>query len=146
MRYLLPIAALAMTASGCASITQGTDQQVSIGSNPAGARCELTRSGEVIAVADPTPEIVTIGKSRKDIQVACTKPGYRETKGILGSDVAGMTFGNIIAGGIIGLAVDAGTGAMNKYDNQIVVPLVADEGTIVPAPASTITTEGEPVS
>ncbi len=138
MKTVVAVAILTMAVSGCASITQGTDQQVSISSNPTGARCELTRDGQTIAVADPTPEIVTIGKSRKDIQVACTKAGYQETTGLLSSDIAGMTFGNILAGGIIGVAVDAGTGAMNKYDTQITVPLTPaaapqQQGLVAPA-------------
>jgi len=141
------------TLSGCASITQGTDQQVAITTTPAGARCELSRAGSIVAVADPTPEIVTIDKSRKDITVACSKSGYDTTSGILGSDIAGMTFGNLLAGGVIGFAVDAGTGAMSKYDNQITVPLTATTAdTAAPSmslePATTITVEpiGKPTS
>lgn len=144
------LVALAMTTSGCASITQGTDQQVSIATDPAGARCELTRDGEMIAVADPTPEIVTVGKSRKDIRVACNKAGYQETTGILSSDVAGMTFGNLLAGGVVGLAVDAGTGAMNKYETEIRVPLtpLQTQPVILPAPVApmVIDSTGVPTS
>ena len=38
-----------------------------------------------------------------------------------------MTFGNIIFGGIIGVAVDAATGAMNEYPPMITITLVPEE-------------------
>ena len=45
---------------GCSTITQGTDQDILINTNPAGARCDLVRQGKIIAVADITPKTVNV--------------------------------------------------------------------------------------
>ena len=41
----------------------------------------------------------------------------------LRSEAEAMTAGNILFGGVIGLGVDAATGAMHRYDENITVPL-----------------------
>ena len=38
-----------------------------------------------------------------------------------------MTFGNILFGGIIGVAVDASSGAMNEYPSSVTVRLIPEE-------------------
>jgi hypothetical protein len=40
---------------------------------------------------------------------------------VISSNMESMTAGNIILGGVIGLGVDAMTGAMNKYTPEIQV-------------------------
>ena len=113
----------AFALAGCASVTEGTTQKLTVNSIPQGATCVLSRDGAEIAKVAPTPGTVEISKSRHDIDVSCTKPGYPSGGGRLNSDLAGMTFGNLILGGLVGVAIDAGTGAMNKYDPEITVPL-----------------------
>ena len=38
-----------------------------------------------------------------------------------------MTFGNILFGGIIGIAVDAASGAMHQYPDSVTITLIPDE-------------------
>jgi len=38
-----------------------------------------------------------------------------------------MAAGNVVFGGIIGLGVDAATGAMNKYADQVTVAMIPDQ-------------------
>src|SRR3546814_11002644 len=40
-----------------------------------------------------------------------------------------MTFGNILFGGIIGVAVDASSGAMNQYPSSVTIALVPESFT-----------------
>lgn len=117
----LALLAAALLASGCASITKGTDQDIAINTNPQGARCELMRETTALAVIDPTPGVVNIDKSSKDIRITCEKEGFKTASYMLESEAEAMTVGNVIFGGVIGLAVDAGTGAMNKYDANVTV-------------------------
>ena len=117
---VLPLVALL---PACASIVEGTDQSITVSSNPTAAACELERAGGQIGVVNPTPDTVIVQKSSDDISVRCSKEGHDDGIGVLTSSFEGMTVGNIIFGGIIGLAVDAGSGAMHTYPSSIMVTL-----------------------
>lgn len=114
---------LAAAASGCASIVEGTDQSVTVQTTPIGASCELKRDGEVIGVVNPTPGTVMVDKSKDDIAVICEKDGYQDASGTFSSGFEGMTFGNILFGGFIGVAVDASSGAMHEYPASVTVAM-----------------------
>jgi len=114
---------LAAATSGCASIVEGTDQSVTVQTTPSGASCELKRDGNVIGVVNPTPGTVTVDKSKDDIAVICKKEGYQDASGAFSSDFQGMTFGNILFGGLIGVAVDASSGAMHEYPASVTVAM-----------------------
>jgi hypothetical protein len=47
--------------------------------------------------------------------------------GIIPSNTEAMAAGNVVFGGLVGLGVDAATGAMNKYDDQVTVAMVPDQ-------------------
>jgi hypothetical protein len=112
---------LAFLFSGCASIVEGTDQSVTVQTSPSGASCELKRDGTVIGIVNPTPGTVTVDKSKHDIAVICKKDGYQDGSGAFSSEFQGMTFGNLLFGGIIGVAVDASSGAMHEYPASVTV-------------------------
>ncbi len=118
--WLVPAAALL---GACASIMEGTDQSIAVSSHPSGAICVLEREGGQIAAVNPTPGTVRVEKSAEDISVRCSKLGYQDSIGVLVSELEGMTAGNLIFGGVIGLAVDAGSGAMHYYPSSITVNL-----------------------
>jgi hypothetical protein len=108
---------------GCATITKGTQQTVTISTDPAGAICNLTREGKPLAVVNPTPGSVPIEKAVRDITIACSKAGYKDAGGTMASEFQAWTFGNIILGGIIGVVVDAASGAMNQYPSMVTFTL-----------------------
>ncbi len=110
--------------SGCASILDGTSQQVSINTNPSGADCALYRQSERIATIQNTPGSALIQKSKYNIWIACTKPGYLPASYLNHSGLTGASFGNVLAGGLIGVAVDSATGADNKYEGVVNVSMV----------------------
>lgn len=114
---------LLLCGGGCASIVEGTTQTVTVRTEPAGALCELRRGGTTLAVANPTPTSVTLSKSKDNVSVECSKQGYDSAAGSLSSDFQGMTFGNILFGGFVGLAIDASTGAMHEYPPEVTVML-----------------------
>jgi hypothetical protein len=113
--------------AGCATIVKGTDQTVTIDTTPPGATCELKRDGQSIGVVNPTPGSINLDKSKDNISVLCHKEGHQDGSGTISSTFQGMTFGNIIFGGIIGVAIDAGSGAMHKYQNSVQVTLIPNE-------------------
>ena len=133
----------------CSSIIEGTSQEIVVKTNPTGANCALMREGTAIARINPTPGGATIKKTKHDITVVCELSGYQQATYLDHSGVAGATFGNIIAGGGIGWAVDSASGADNKYDSPVNVTLVpvnaAPPG--APAPSTTQpTTKSSPSS
>lgn len=114
-RLVLPVALLL---GGCATITKGTTQVVSLDTPGApGSRCVLSSSaiGQMNVV---TPTTVTLQKGSENVVVRCSKECYNDGTGIIGSHTEAMAAGNVIAGGVIGLGVDAVSGAMNKYNEQ----------------------------
>ncbi|WP_350333933.1 translation initiation factor 2 [Coralliovum pocilloporae] len=115
---------MVLTLAGCASITRGTTQQITISSNPAGAQCTVDQNGTRIADIPSTPQIITVSKSKHDLNLTCNKDGYQTAIHQIPSDVEAMTAGNLIFGGVVGLAIDAGSGAINKYDANVTVTLV----------------------
>ena len=130
---------LAIFTSSCSSILAGTSQTLTINSVPPGARCELDREGRVIGVVEKTPGAVTVSKTKHDIGVKCSLPGYHQAPSALESGTEGATFGNIAAGGFIGWGIDSATGADNKYPEITTVTLVPDSNReSQPTPSSSV--------
>lgn len=62
-----------------------------------------------------TPGTVSVEKSKENINVVCRKACYQDGASVVVSGTEAMTAGNIIAGGVVGLGIDAASGALNKY-------------------------------
>ena len=108
---------------GCSTIVEGSDQTVSVITEPAGASCELMREGQAIGFVNPTPGSIGLEKSSDNVAVRCRKEGHFDGGGVLASGFQDMTFGNILFGGLIGVAVDAASGAMHEYPPSVTVVL-----------------------
>jgi hypothetical protein len=105
---------LAVGLSGCASIIEGTTQSIAITTPPAdGAKCVLTSSEGTYYVT--TPGNVTVHKAKNDLAAECNKDGFQTAKATIPAHFNGATAGNVIAGGIIGIGIDAATGANFNY-------------------------------
>jgi len=134
MRYSPLVFAVLLALPGCALVIKGSSQSIAITTPPTdGANCTLSSSQGNWQVT--SPGAVTVQRSKDDMQVRCTKPGWQDGFGNIPSNFEGWTVGNIILGGVIGLGVDAATGAINNYPNAFQVPMVpvANPGPI-PAP------------
>lgn len=118
-------AAFVAALPGCATITKGTDQVVTLDTpGHPGSTCILSAAGEGSYTVQ-TPANVDLRKSRKDISVSCSNGCFRGT-GVITSRMEGMTAGNLLLGGVVGLGVDAASGAMNKYSSYNQVAMAAD--------------------
>jgi hypothetical protein len=116
-RIVVAIIALLSTAA-CSTITEGTTQSLAVMTPDApSANCTLTTPKHTWFVR--TPGSVTIEKSNDDIAIVCRKEGYANGVATLPSNFEGMTWGNIIFGGIIGVGVDAASGAMHEYPTSV---------------------------
>jgi hypothetical protein len=111
----------------CATLTKGTTQSVAIDTpGVPGAVCTVTTTTGPQTVS--TPGTFLLAKSSAALPVKCTKACYQEATGILGATFEAMTAGNILAGGVIGVGVDAMSGAINKYPDQIAIEMTPIPG------------------
>ena len=135
MIRLLAVAALVLPCIGCASISRGTTENISISSTPPGATAEL--SGLDNPTSCVTPCVVVV-KRNADITVTVNKEGYEPqviplTKEIPGSGAAGFA-GNVLLGGLVGMGVDAATGAAQDHKPNPVIVTLKPAGPPQPPP------------
>ena len=99
---------LSIYLSGCATITTGSTQLVTINCNVDGATIKL--DGRKIG---KTPFVGKIKKNHKIITIK--KDGYKTHRIALSTTLEGMFWGNIITGGTLGSSTDFASGAAYKY-------------------------------
>ncbi|MEQ1752843.1 MAG: hypothetical protein ABL973_01775 [Micropepsaceae bacterium] len=119
---VLALSVIGIQISGCASIIKGSSAAINVTTPPVtGATCTLSSSQGSWQLVSPAS--VTVERSKNDIQVRCTKEGYQDASAVIPSNFEGWTVGNLIFGGVIGVGVDAATGALNDYPNAFQVPM-----------------------
>jgi len=142
------VAALGVAVSGCATIVKGTSQVVSVSTPPAtGANCVLTNPEGSWTIT--TPAQVKVSKSKEDLVAKCTMPGYQDATQRIASSFQSWTAGNVLIGGVIGIGVDAASGAMNEYPTTITIPMSpvgASAPPVAPAPSSATATPPPPAA
>jgi hypothetical protein len=108
MRKFIVVTAALCSLSACATIMHGSNQDVSFSSSPTGATVFV--DNQQLGV---TP--VTVKLSRKDHHmVRLEMAGYQPYETKLTRGVSGWVWGNLVFGGIPGLAIDAMTGGLYK--------------------------------
>ena len=113
-----------LTLSACASIVDGRPDNVMLRTSD-NSRAEVT----VHAKSGPqtlfTPGVVKLEKSCRDISLTVMEDKQiHESNGVIHSGVNPWVFGNVVFGGLPGLAVDAVTGALCTYNKSVVIPVV----------------------
>ena len=122
MKRCLAAFCLLTLLSGCATIVSSTKQHVGVSSTPTGA--DVTVDDQLIG---KTPVVANL--KRKNIHtIKIEMAGYKPYEIILTKKTNPWILGNIIFGGLIGLAVDAITGAIYKLTpEQVNAQLVKEE-------------------
>jgi hypothetical protein len=126
IRYLMPIISPCglLLVAGCATVTRGTTDPVTINSEPPGAQA-TTSIGHQCPSTPCTFEV-----SRKaEFVVSYRKDGYEDqqvpvTTKVAGAGAAGLA-GNVLIGGVVGMGVDVATGAtLEHVPNPVFATLV----------------------
>jgi hypothetical protein len=112
MRKMLTLAIFVVSLSGCATIIQSSKQNVGVSSSPSQAKV-LVNNVEL----GVTPIILPL-KRKENHVISINLEGYQPYQATLSRGLSGWVVGNIIFGGIIGLVVDAATGAMYKLSPE----------------------------
>lgn len=97
--------------TSCCAIINGRTQNVNIAASPAGARLFVDGVDK-----GAVPQQVAISRTGSHT-IRIEAPGYAPYETKLNSSCSGWVFGNIFIGGLIGLAIDFGTGAIWAYDD-----------------------------
>jgi len=97
---------LAVMTAGCASIIHGTTQKVGVSSVPTGAAVTVDNKP-----MGHTPVFADLKRKEEHI-VTIEMPGYQQTQLTVTRSVSGWVWGNIVFGGLIGLAVDVISGGL----------------------------------
>jgi hypothetical protein len=115
---------LAPALSGCGAISEGAWQSVEIKSEPTGARCKVSRDGILLGAIESTPGKVLVNKTFSDLRIECSKPGYADSLHFNRSEVAGAAIASFFFFGAAGLQIEQDAGAIRRYDDEVVIPLV----------------------
>lgn len=111
------------TLSSCATIMHGTRQSVGIASNPSCANVWVDRN-----FVGNTPLIVEMKRNENHF-VRIELEGYEPYEATFSKQLSGWVFGNIIFGGVIGLAVDAVSGGIYSLTpDQVQAEMRMDNG------------------
>ncbi len=99
---------LAVLVWSCATIMHGTSQKIGISSSPSGAKVIIDNTD-----FGTTPTFAKLKRGDEHI-VKISLEGYQTAELTITKSVSGWVWGNIVFGGLIGLAVDAISGGL--YD------------------------------
>ncbi len=120
-KFYLVFSVASVLLSGCATITQGTQQSITFNLDPSDTHCEVTRIGDgVLGRVSGKANTIYVGKDKDDILVKCDADGYESstTKVVSGATGAGVT------GVMLDLGItDMITGAMYRYPENITISL-----------------------
>jgi len=117
----LAISIASILSSGCATITQGTQQAITFKLEPPSTICEINRVGDgKLGRVSSGSNTIFVGKDKDDIIVTCNAPGHEQstTKVVSGATGAGVT-GVLLDFGI----TDMVTGAMYRYPEEVTIVL-----------------------
>lgn len=115
------VMACALSVSACASIVGGPYQKVQVETRAAdqSIRADCTLSNGESQVRVTTPGTATVHRSSHDLNVTCQKDGKQIAQQNYDSTLRGMVWGNLIFGGLIGIAVDFSDGAAHHYPDKL---------------------------
>ena len=119
---MIVLIAFMFVMSGCATIMQGTTQSVGISSTPTGAKVTINNVEK-----GNTPLIAEL-KRKEQHFVKIEMPGYIPYETTFTRSTSGWLWGNIVFGGLIGLAIDAMSGGLYKLTPTEINAVLAKEG------------------
>jgi len=132
--------------SGCASITGSDSQGMRVttleksGDEIGGARCRLVNDKGAWMVE--TPGEVQVRRSNNAISVTCEKEPLPAGHASVPSITRGAMYGNLLFGGVIGIAIDHSSGAGYEYSTHVSV-VMGGFTTVTAVPPATNSSTGK---
>ncbi|WP_108818185.1 translation initiation factor 2 [Pseudovibrio sp. Alg231-02] len=132
--FVAGVVASSILLAGCGTVVRGTSEDIKIDVKPANAKITSTTAHTCVG-----PCVINVPR-KKEFTLTASAPGYQsqvidvQTR-VSGKGAAGMA-GNIILGGVIGVGVDAATGAtLDHYPNPVTFNLKRGKGSRKLTPA-----------
>ncbi|KZK76992.1 hypothetical protein PsAD46_04816 [Pseudovibrio sp. Ad46] len=132
--FVAGVVASSILLAGCGTVVRGTSEDIKIDVKPANAKITSTTAHTCVG-----PCVINVPR-KKEFTLTASAPGYQsqvidvQTR-VSGKGAAGMA-GNIILGGVIGVGVDAVTGAtLDHYPNPVTFNLKRGKGSRKLTPA-----------
>ncbi len=120
IKHAILLAAALVALPGCATVMHGANQTYLIDTDPVGASVKMSNGSNCVS-----PCKLELPR-RYDFRADLTLDGYRPVYVLVHSKTGGATFGNLLAGGIIGAVVDSSNGANKQLSpNPLKVRLTA---------------------
>src|SRR5262249_23495611 len=116
---------LGLGVAACASIVEGSNQEIFVSVTPENAVCNAAQRGKEVARYNPARMSITVPKSRNDLFITCVSPGYKNKFVHIVSEAS--------AWGVVGAltldfgVVDYSTGALNKYPGSLTIVMEREE-------------------
>lgn len=104
----------ALSLQSCATLLTGTSDQITFNSQPEGAK--VFHKGIEKCT---TPCVIEMPRSMGAETLEMKAEGYEPKLFALNKEFNGVTLLNVLVGGIIGLGVDAASGAMMQYTDNV---------------------------
>lgn len=120
---------LVTSLSACATLMNGSTQKVTVKSEPAGATVKV----EPGYYDTKTPVELTLKRGDGPYRLTITMDGYEPYHVYIKASTSGWVWGNILIGGIIGIAIDYSTGAATKLDTKEVFANLKKNGITEPS-------------
>lgn len=116
----------------CSSVTKGTSQDIFVDTKKVSeAKCTLHNDKGSWTLSS-TPGTVNVRRGGGDLSVNCEKENYQNGQMIASQGFEPMTLGNILIGGVVGVVVDAASGAAFDYPPTVSVLLTPSDGYVPP--------------
>ena len=130
------LACVTLSLGACATVTRGSSQAWTVETTPGGAAVTTTSGFK----CDATPCTFKM-KRKKEFDVTVTKAGYKPYTASITNQIGGKggaaLAGNVLVGGLIGIGVDAATGASKDLTpNPLIVTLEPEEAKVAAATAA----------
>lgn len=146
------ISALTMTGtSGCASLVHSGPREISIASEPPGAKVSIYTIKDVLVTSQTTPFVANLSPRRhffrgQTYRVVFEKDGFEAAEVQLTPKVSAWYLGNLLVGGVPGLfIVDPATGAMFNLVPKEVMQTLTPVPSVEPATLEPTAPSTEPV-
>ena len=116
----------------CSSVTKGTSQDVAVDTKDVKqAKCTL-KNEKGSWIIPSTPGSVEVSRGGGDLAVNCVKENYQNGQMMVSQGFEPMTLGNILIGGVVGVVVDAASGAAFDYPPTVSILLTPSDGYVPP--------------
>jgi hypothetical protein len=140
MHKIICVIAVAILLSSCATIVSHGSSIVGVDTTPQGADVQIINRNGQIVYNGHTPATLSLRHAsgffkKASYRVKLSMEGYQSREVVIGANLNGWYFGNIVFGGVIGfLIIDPMSGAMyklkNVYVDEKMIPQAAGTGPV----------------